>query len=167
MRKARLIAASATLATTMAIGLAAPSAAQESNESTIDYLLRMYNRTDHLYRQSDEIFDIRRVEINGLLGLSLRQELDATLREEFAQRARDLNRQQLVTRESRGEYHRRRQDFAELIQDYKERTGSYPPHDCATAPGWHLPQGASCTGESADNSHEGSTPSPVPSGHGP
>lgn len=128
--------------------------------STIDYLLRMYDRTDYLYRQSDEIFQIRRLEINGLLGLSLRLRMDDPLRAEFEQEARELNGQQLATRKSRDDYHRRRQAFGELIQDYKKRTGSYPPHDCASASGWHLPEGAKCDSESTDP-HAGS------SGHGP
>jgi len=129
-------------------------------ESAIDYQLRMYDRYDRLFWRDDairwgqsQLFDVD-------IQLFKRLSRDDPRRSEIEKEFPELVVQGANRDKSRNEHFRRRGEFNQLIQDYKKRTGSYPAHDCASASGWHLPEGAKCDSESTDP-HAGS------SGHGP
>lgn len=129
-------------------------------ESAINYQLRMHDRLDNLYSLNDNIFRAQQQLLNADARLLQKLPAHDPRRQQITKELGELGAQQSASRSSRDDYFKRRQAFNELIQDYKKRTGSYPPHDCNAAPGWHLPAGVKCDGTSIDP-HAGST------GHGP
>lgn len=140
-------------------GAPAPSG---PGESAIDYQLRMYDRLDRFYRGNDRIFRAQQQLLN--IDAQLLQKLPKgdPRRAEVTKDLVHIGTQQAESRKAREDFRQRRQAFHDLIQDYKQHTGSYPPHNCAAAPGWHLPAGASCDGASPPSDpHAGS------SGHAP
>jgi hypothetical protein len=63
---------------------------------------------------------------------------------------------------NRDKWLEKRDEFDEELQKYKNKRGSYPPHDCTPAPLWHRSPGVTCTKEA-----KGSTDSDGHSdGHG-
>ena len=129
-------------------------------ESAIDYQLRMHDQYDRLYLRDLAIGHARHQLFIVDAELSDRLSKHDPRRSEIVKALPELVVQWSDAIKTRDEHFRRREEFYRLIQDYKKRTGSYPPHDCASAPGWHLPEGAKCDGTPADP-HAGS------SGHGP
>ena len=115
-------------------------------------------RTDQFRKKP---FDEQQKQLDGyrtkLQGLPHGDPSRAEIMKKFLEKAK----QQTASRKGRDSYGDRRQDFHDKIQDYKKRTGSYPPHDRKSAPGWHLPEGASC----GDANRRRARPLPAPSGH--
>lgn len=129
------------------------------NESTGDYFVRMYGKYDRLYKRNEALFKNQQELLNADLKLLQNLPKDDPRRARITKEIATVSKQQLSVRKSMNNYSKRRKAFDDKIQDYKKRTGSYPPHVCASARGWHVPAGAKCNGTSTDP-HAGS------SGHG-
>jgi hypothetical protein len=134
-------------------------------EKSIDYNLRKYGELTDALKHNVRVYKaqtrLTKIDAELLKKLPKEDPFRAEIMKELVGLSPQLSEVNKKVREFAG----RRKEFHDLIQDYKKRTGSYPPHNCASAPGWHLPQGASCEGSPANDPHGGSTQSPAPSGH--
>jgi len=121
-------------------------------ESEAHYMLRMYDEHDRYYRLNAALQQSQQNLLNTDLQLLLTLPKDDPRRAEIQKEFDTVSEQIKGTIADTKNHYELRQKFDAKIQRYKNATGHYPPHDCKSAPLWHIPHGASCE-TTASSSH--------------